>query len=121
MFLIKGETKDDICPDDSYHSNQTKQDQCLCYPCRETDCKGNQTTVIIRKGTQIPGTCCDLYHCDDLHIKKSCEKDGKQYGHGDTWMEGVCTMYRCENGIIFQVRLLFIETAVIYLLQKNCV
>lgn len=97
-----GEPKDDICPDDSYHSNQTKKDECLCYPCRETDCKDNQTTIIIRKGTQTPGTCCDLYHCDDLHIKKSCEKDGKQYGNGDTWVEGACTMYRCENGIIFQ-------------------
>lgn len=97
-------TCEEDCPSDSYPSNQTQDETCLCYPCKDPNCKENLTTVVLRKGTLQPGTCCDLYKCEDLSQNKTCHWNGKTYWNGDAWLQDECTMYRCENGIIFHDR-----------------
>lgn len=83
------------CPHDSYVTNRGSDlldEMCVCYPCR-TQCDYNQSIVIISKGKNIPGHCCDLYKCishNDLPMKKC--KEGtvfQENGHE-------C---KCENGL----------------------
>ncbi|KAF5290693.1 hypothetical protein FQR65_LT01983 [Abscondita terminalis] len=85
-----------VCPEDSYstlNNDPSVEDKCVCFPCPPTTCRENQSLRILRKGKNVPGTCCDFYSCNN-----GCTVNGTMYEDGESWSsgDGKC---KCQNGI----------------------
>ncbi|KAJ8974143.1 hypothetical protein NQ317_000823, partial [Molorchus minor] len=78
------------CPSDSEstHMDSGKiEDLCVCLPCK-TECGNNRTVEIIRRGTNFPGSCCDLYECKKVDEMKGCNVENIFYSNGEEWNLG---------------------------------
>ncbi|KAK4873203.1 hypothetical protein RN001_015232, partial [Aquatica leii] len=84
------------CPEDSFptsYNDLAVEDKCVCYPCPPIKCNENQSLRILRKGKNIPGTCCDFYSCNN-----GCLVNGTMYADGEAWSSGG-SKCKCQNGI----------------------
>ncbi|XP_067680329.1 cysteine-rich motor neuron 1 protein-like [Haliotis asinina] len=103
--------EDKTCPQDSYElPNQLTDDGC-CYIKKRCKCKGMESCPsvqcpegsqlqIISKATDMPGSCCDRFHCvnDTGH---TCRYEGQTFHDGESWQLEKCTMCECRDGLTF--------------------
>ncbi|KAJ8974353.1 hypothetical protein NQ317_009424 [Molorchus minor] len=71
---------------------------CVCLPCK-TECGNNRTVEIIRRGTNFPGSCCDLYECKKVDEMKGCNVDNIFYSNGEEWVNQESQSCKCQNGL----------------------
>ncbi|CAD5231985.1 unnamed protein product [Bursaphelenchus xylophilus] len=100
------------CPGDSYRPQEYIPQGSCCPIFPECQCKGsvcppvrcgkNEKVVMIRRGTQSPGACCDIFQClvdSNSTTDQSCFFEGKTYASGDNWHYEPCQTCWCNNGV----------------------
>ncbi|XP_064484200.1 cysteine-rich motor neuron 1 protein-like [Ornithodoros turicata] len=96
------------CPEDSYALPSVVssgrccplQQGCACLPgdCLSPDCPPDTIPKLVKRGNQIPGSCCDTYECAAVSSDGSCRVDKQTYKNGETW-RNKCGSCSCRNGV----------------------
>ncbi|CAD5224120.1 unnamed protein product [Bursaphelenchus okinawaensis] len=100
------------CPSDSFRPEAYIPEAACCpiYPdckckgsvCPPVQCNQDEDVVIIRRGTQSPGSCCDIFECrqkDNGMVTETCTHDGRQYLSGEQWNLPNCRTCWCDSGV----------------------